>query len=94
MTFPAWFAFYRDPAMIRQPSACVVYAALLGIERIFYDPHPVKAWVLADELGLKKGTVLHALDALVAGGYLVEHDRSANNVRTFTVATTLSAKVA
>lgn len=91
MTFPAWRAFYRDPVIRRNHAAAQVYAALLGLgDMIMYEPRAVKAWVLAEAEGLKKETVLRALNLLVARGYVIEHARAPNNVRRFTIATNVS----
>lgn len=88
MTYPAWFEFYRDPVIRRHRAACYVYASLLVLDRIFYEPRAVKAWVLAEALQMEKKTILKALNLLVRRGYLVEHDRTQNGVRQFTIATT------
>lgn len=74
--------------MQKHPSACTVYASILGLDKIMYVPRPIKAWVLAEALGMEKATVLHALNLLVARNYLVEHKRSQNNVRVFSVVIT------
>lgn len=86
MTFPAWFDFTRDPVMLRHPATLAVYAAIIQRPRCFHDPQEVKAWLMADELGFEKETVLKALNLLVERGYLQEHERAQNNIRRFTVA--------
>lgn len=83
---PAWFDFHRDRVMQKHPAACTVYATLLSLENILFEPRPIKAWVLAEALEMEKETVLKGLNLLVERGYLVEHARSANNVRVFSVA--------
>ena len=88
MTFPAWFELHRDRTMRRHPAAMTIYASLLTLDRILYEPRTVKAWVLAEAEGLEKETVLCAMNLLVERGYLLEHERGPNNVRRFTVATT------
>ncbi len=85
MTFPAWFDFYKDPVIRRHPVACAIYASLVEDSRTFYDPRPVKAWALARELKVEKKHVLAALNLLVKRGFLIEHARSLNRVRSFTV---------
>lgn len=85
MTFPAWYDFYRDDVIRRHPAAMQVYAAILAIDDAFYEPCPVKAWALAQSEGLRKKTVIRALDLLVERGYLDEHARGGNNVRRFSV---------
>jgi hypothetical protein len=86
MVFHAWKEFYRDKAMMKYPAACCVYASMLGLENIFFEPRPIKAWVLAEALEMEKETVLKALNKLVEKGYIIEHARTTNNVRTFTIA--------
>lgn len=93
MTFPAWFSFYRDPVMRRHRACAQVYAALLSLDGIMYEPRAIKAWVLAEAEGLKRGTVHKALRMLVAHGYLREHGRSTHNVRMLTVTTVVSSHV-
>lgn len=44
---------------------------------------PVKHWVVADRLGLKRNTVSGALKLLVQLGYLVEGARRERNVGTY-----------
>lgn len=83
VSFPAWFEFHRDKVMQKHPGACTVYAAILGLHRIFFEPRPIKAWVLAEALEMDKGTVLKSLNLLVERGYLRDHGRSQNNVRIF-----------
>lgn len=83
---PAWFDFHKDRVMQHHPAACTVYASLLSLENILFEARPIKAWVLAEALGMEKETVLKALNLLVDRGYVVEHGRSANNVRVFSVA--------
>jgi DNA-binding IclR family transcriptional regulator len=85
VTYPAWFDFHRDRVMVRNPACGAVYAAFVGLKNISMVPRPMKVWVLAEALGLKKSTVSRALDLLVGHGYLVEHERDEKNVRRFTV---------
>lgn len=86
MSFPAWFEFHKDRVMQKHPEACTVYASILGLDNIIFEPRPIKAWVLAEALQMEKKTVLESLNLLVTRGYLTEHARSANNVRVFSVA--------
>lgn len=86
MTYPAWFAFHKDKEIHEYPATARVYAALVELQSIFFEPRPIKAWVLAEALGIKKRTVLRSLNILTTKGYIVEHDRDMNNVRRFTVA--------
>lgn len=93
MTYPAWFDFHRNQAMRRHPACGNVYAAMLCLENVFFEPRAVKAWVLAEALELEKETVLRALNLLVEHGFLVEHARGQNNVRRFTVATVVAGSL-
>lgn len=89
MTFPAWFDFHKDAVIRRHPAAMVLYAHLVGVPESHWTPQPLKAWALADEFKFKKETIISAMNLLVKRGYLIEHARGTNNVRAFTVATTL-----
>lgn len=91
MTYPAWFDFHKHPVIRRSPACGSVYASMVGLENIFFHPRPVKAWVMAEALQLKKSTVLKALDTLVHHGFLIEHERDEKNVRRFTVALVVSS---
>lgn len=91
MTFPAWFDLMRDPAILAKPAAQRVYAKLLENPRIFYDPMDVKAWLLAEQMGMARDTVNDALDALIRLGYLCDHGRGQNNVRRVTMIVTRPA---
>jgi DNA-binding IclR family transcriptional regulator len=91
VSFPAWFQFHRDKVMQKHPAACTVYASILGLDNIFWQPRPIKTWLLAEGLGMRKKTVRQSLNLLVKRGYLVEHPRGDNQVRTFTVAMTREA---
>lgn len=88
ITFPAWFDLHSDPVIRQNPSAVTVYAELLQIERILYEPREVKAWHLAERVGMRKQTVLRALDLLISRGYLLDHGRGDNNVRRLSIVTT------
>lgn len=94
MTFPAWFDFHKDAVVRRHPAAMVLYAHVVGIPESHWKPQQLKAWVLAVEFKFEKGTILSAMDLLVGRGYLIEHARGLNNVRSFTVATTLATSTA
>lgn len=86
MIFHAWKEFYRDKGMMKYPAACYIYASMLGLENIFFEPRPIKTWVLAEALGMERETVIKALNRLVEERYIVEHARTEKNVRTFTIA--------
>lgn len=86
MTFAAWFELHNDDAIVAHPTALRVYALLLRNPKIFTDPQETKVWWLADNLGAKRDTVIHALELLIARGYVVEHARGPNQVRRLTVA--------
>lgn len=90
--FPAWFDFHKDKEINKHPAAGRVYAAILGLENILFVPRAVKAWVLAEGLGIRKKSVIRSLNLLVQRGYLIEHERDTNNVRRFTVAGTRHPK--
>lgn len=84
---PAMFDLIRDAVISEYPHAIRVYVYLAN-ELGFTEPfRPVKAWLLADELGASKRTVLRALDLLAERGYLCEGPRGENNgPRTFHLA--------
>ena len=46
----------------------------------------VKAWLLAEQLGMGRDSVNGALNLLVDRGYLIDHGRGQNKVRRLTVA--------
>lgn len=75
-------ALVRDPVIADHPHAIRVYVHL-SEQLTFGQCRPIKAYVVADALGLKKETVLRALDLLVNRSYLREGARSDNNVRSF-----------
>jgi DNA-binding IclR family transcriptional regulator len=72
LTFPALLALATDP----------VIATILD----FSEPRDIKAWLVADQLHVRKQTVISSLDTLVARGFLTDHGRSLNRVRSFTLA--------
>lgn len=88
MTFPAWFDFHKDKVIRRHPIAMCLYAHLVNIPESFFEPQPVKAYVFAEEYNFKKANVLKAMNLLVERGYLIEHAKGMNGVRSFTVAGT------
>lgn len=47
----------RDRAIIGSPSAIRVYAYLLGTPQILYSPQHIKAWLLAEQLGMARDSV-------------------------------------
>ena|SRR3990167_2485199 len=85
MPFPAWIAFHRDEVIRRHSAAQVLYADLLCRPQSFYRPVSLKAYILAEQWHFTKETVLGAMNLLVTRGYLTEHARGQNNVRSFTV---------
>lgn len=93
MTFPAWFELHRDAVIIRHPACSAVYANILNRPNAFHDPQEVKAWLIAEQLGFEKKTVIAALNLLVARGYLAEHARGFRRVRRFTIAITRTASM-
>ena len=85
MTFPAWFDFHKDRVIRRHPIAGALYADLLSTPESHWIPQAVKAYVFADENDCEKETVLRAMNLLVERGYLKEHPKGVNGVRSFTV---------
>jgi hypothetical protein len=83
--FPALTDFPLDPVIGVHPAAQRIYLRLIALLD-FSAPRDVKAWVLAEELCMKKTTVIHAFTTLVDRGFLIDHGRSMNNVRRFTLA--------
>jgi DNA-binding MarR family transcriptional regulator len=91
VTFPAWFELYRDRIISQKPSACRVYAYLLENPRCQFEIQDVKAWLVAEELGMARDSVNEALNLLIQRGYVLDHGRGQNNVRRLTVAITRAA---
>jgi hypothetical protein len=85
MTFPAWFDFHKDKAIRRHPIAMTLYAHLVALPESHWVPQPIKAWAFAKENEFEKGNVLKAMNLLRNRGYLKEHARGVNGVRSFTV---------
>lgn len=83
--FPALTEFPLDPIIAAHPASQRVYLRLVAVLD-FTTPRDVKAWVLAEELCLKKITVIHALTLLVDRGFLIDRGRSMNRVRRLTLA--------
>lgn len=83
--FPALTDFPLDPVIGCHPAAQRIYLRLIALLD-FSEPRDVKAWVLADELLMRKATVIKALGILVDRGFLIDRGRSMNNVRKFTLA--------
>ena len=86
MIYSAWFDLHNDDVVVAHPTALRVYAHLLRNPMIFMQAQDVKAWAIAKQLKTNKGRVLKALNLLVGRGYVIEHDRGANNVRRVTLA--------
>lgn len=78
--FPALTDFPLDPIVAAHPASQRVYLRLIAVLD-FTTPRDVKSWVLAEELLLKKSTVIHALSLLIERGFLLDCGRSQNNVR-------------
>jgi hypothetical protein len=82
MTFPAWDRFDADRR---------VKARHLGVYRVcrktfdFVEIRDKKLQTIADESGVHLTQVSKVLDALVAWGYLVEHERGKFGERRFTL---------
>lgn len=85
MTFPAWYDFHKDKEIRRHPIAMALYAHLVGLPDSHWVPQPLKAYVFALENKFEKGNVLKAMNLLVSRGYLKEHAKGLNRVRSFTV---------
>lgn len=86
MIFPALLEFPRDRAVATHPATIILYLYLLA--ELDREPRRVKVWMVADDLRLRKATVIAALNRLVAHGYLVEHAREERKVRQFSLAFT------
>jgi hypothetical protein len=86
MIYAAWFDLHNDDIIVDHPTAMRVYARLLRNPLIFMQPQDVKAWALADQMGVDKKSVHAALALLIARGYAIDHGRSLNNVRRLTLA--------
>lgn len=83
--FPALTDFPLDPIVAAHPASQRVYLRLIAVLD-FTTPRDVKSWVLAEELLVKKSTVIGALTLLIERGFLIDHGRSMNNVRRLTLA--------
>jgi hypothetical protein len=83
MTYPAEIDFKRDRTI--SPSARRVYG-YLTTELDFNEVRVLKSQYHSAQCGVDRADFIHALDALVACGYLIEHARGARNVRRFTLA--------
>lgn len=79
--FPAFAELMRDPQVAERPAVQRVYVHLTEDPRILYEPRDVKAWLVAQQLGMSRDTVNDALDCLIKMGYLLDHGRGQNNVR-------------
>lgn len=86
MVYPAWFALHDDNVIADHPTASRVYARLLRLDKIFLEPHDVKAWLLAEQMGCTRKSVGRAIRLLIARGYVVEHAPGFNNVFRLTLA--------
>lgn len=86
MTFPAWYDLHKDRVIAANPSTIRVYAHLLENPRCTFEIQDVKAWLVAETLGMARNSVNDALDLLINRGYLIDHGRGQNNVRRITVA--------
>jgi hypothetical protein len=87
MTFPAWFAFQRDPTLRRHVIAHAVYAEMIIRPRSHAVPVEVKGWAWAKLLGTTRMNIWVAVNLLVERGFLHEHPRPHRKApRRFTVA--------
>ncbi len=86
MFYPAWIDLFNDNVIVDHPTALRVYARLLRDPMIFIKPKDLKAWVLADDMGVKPKTVYRAIGLLIERGYAHDHGRGVNNVRRITLA--------
>jgi hypothetical protein len=84
VTFPALLALATDPVIATHPTAQRVYLHILSMLD-FAEPRDVKAWLIADQLKVRKQTVMASFDILVERGFLTDHGRSLNSVRRFTL---------
>src|SRR4051812_12154312 len=85
MTYPAWFALHEDDAVAASPTALRVYAHLVRMPNVFFEPQDVKVWLIAERLHTHRDRVTAAIALLVERGYVREHDRGLNNVRRVTL---------
>ena len=53
MTFPAWFAFHRDPALRRHTVALAIYSEMLIRPGSLSIPVEIKGWAWAKLLGAR-----------------------------------------
>jgi len=86
MTFPAWFAFHRHPALRRAVVANSVYSEMI-LRNAFFSPVEVKGWAWAETLDVERRNLWRAINLLVSLGFLVEHPRAhTKSPRRFTIA--------
>ncbi len=85
MTFPALMALPLDQALKSRPTVQMVYVFLLS-ELDFVEARRVKIAIRAEQLEIRKQTMIDALNLLVKRGYLCEHERDSTGVRRFTLA--------
>jgi hypothetical protein len=90
MTFPAEQAFKRDRELT--PTTRRVYDYLTTVLD-FTQPRRVKGEIECAAVGTDRKSFRISLNALVAAGYLVEHERDTFNVRVFTLAWSLPTPV-
>lgn len=94
MSSPAEIAFKCDRTL--NPAARRVYDYLTTVLD-FVEVRQVRGLVDAERAGVHRNSFGPSLDALVARGYLLEHERGERNVRHFTLIWSLrqrSAEVA
>lgn len=82
----------RDKALKSRPTVQMVYVFLLT-ELDFVEARRVKIAIRAEELEIRKQTMIDALNLLVKRGYLCEHERDSTGVRRFTLAWSRSTEV-
>lgn len=87
MTFPAELAFKRDRTLTATTRRVYDY---LTTTLDFTEVRLVKNDLLADSLGMNAKYFRAALNALVSGGYLIEHARGPRGARQFTLAWSLN----
>lgn len=93
MTFPAWFAFHRDPLLRRHTVAQTLYAEMLIRPDSLSIPVEVKGWAWAKLLGVDRANLVRALNLLVERGYLIEAAKvRPKDPRRFTVALTVAER--
>lgn len=88
MSYPAFDAFAADHRVSRSTFRLYMFLQRECLHHA--EPRSVRLWYLADRLRMGRTQVLGGLNWLVRNGYLVEHPRGAQGVRSFTLAWSLA----